>query len=170
MKIIYLHVISSLIVSIVFASCDIFKAEYASFKESNKQEYRFHNGNNEFALHFWRWTDNSCHKGYLGGCKMETNGRFKFKKKNEKNYDEAVFLVDLKAVDLRINDEKIPLSRICLRKDKNEIFIYTTFDYGKGSEEYQNLFFRIIPSDFITNNGKRAINDTISVKIFEKVH
>jgi hypothetical protein len=162
----YLYAISWFIFSMAFASCDIFKSEIVSFEGSNKQEYQFHNGNNEFTLHFMRWTDN----GHLNGFIMETNGRFKFKKKNEIIYDETVFLVDLKALDLRINDVKIPLSKIYLQKDKNSIFIETPFNYGKGSEEYQNLILSIIPSDFVTNKGKRVISDTISVRIYKDVN
>ena len=147
-----------------FLSCDIWKVERPTFEKSNIQEYEYKNGKNKFVLYFSRHTDTP-NKGFIYQFIMGTNGHFKYLNNKKDINDETTFLVNIKAADMRIDDDKISVN-IAL-KEKKIIIVSIPINIGNLPDDYQNKFFKIIPSDFIMNNGKRVINDTISVKLFE---
>ncbi len=137
------------------------------------REYQYVEGENEMIITFCRNSES----GQLGIIDFFTTGKIVMKNEVEKDSKgEHVFVVDPEAAVFQIDDKKIQLKE--KRRDSPDIDMYYSIVDSQRVQIFIDEIARdhvnqertlwIMPSDFILNDGKRVIRDTIVLKQFEK--
>lgn len=110
--------------------------------------------------------------GQLRSIRFETNGQF-VKKTDDNGNDnkDNIFVVDPKTADIRLGEKTLKLGKCtnppyegCINIEKQEMSI--VINNKEIKEKEKGTVLRIFPSDFVTNNGRRVINDTIFLKLW----
>ena len=108
----------------------------------------------------------------MRSIRFETNGQF-VKKTDDNGNDnkDNIFVVDPKAADIRLGEKTLKLGKCtnppyegCINIEKQEMSI--VINNKEIKEKEKGTVLRIFPSDFVMNNGRRVINDTIFLKLW----
>lgn len=136
----------------------------ATFPITEKDGFKeYSNGKYELKMYVSTGKDNST----LSSVWATTNGKFVLMNKLKGAADnDSLFVVNPKEARIWIDDTQIKLTK-CRMPSENE----ACFDLIKKKDML--IFFssttsgetvKILPSDFILNNGRRVINDTIQIR------
>lgn len=157
-----------LALTLTFISCSVELYILAPYNEGIMYEYQFRNGRYELKVTFSR----NKKTGQLRSIRFETNGQF-VKKTDDNGNDnkDNIFVVDPKTADIRLGEKTLKLGKCtnppyegCINIEKQEMSI--VINNKEIKEKEKGTVLRIFPSDFVTNKGRRVINDTIFLKLW----
>ena len=155
-------------------SCSIVWLFNATYNDGIIKEYQYSNGKSQFKMLF-----SGCQRygqsGKLQFIDLYTNSQFVMKEEYEKGFvEENVFVVDPKAATIYLDDKLMGLGD----QADNQGMGYISFErvgeqrmrvsINPMDPSMQKKTITIIPSDFILNDGKRVVNDTIRLNLYEE--
>ncbi len=147
-------------------SCSVEYLLIAPYNNGIMTEYQYRDGYRQLVITFQR----SGRTKYLRSVNLKCNTSFALKGDYDGKKENDCFIIDIDKAKIYLGNTPIALT---VKKDSS----FGTYIYVGDKDAYILLnhfestnherLFHIIPSDFITVKGKRVINDTINLNIYE---
>jgi hypothetical protein len=163
---------SSIVIVLAFLSCSIERMIIVPYNDGIMNEYQYRQGDKELVITFQRNSRTKC----ISSIVIKSNRCFLLANhKGSHSYIEEQkdnnFIVNVDSLHILLGDRLLAFAeweaynkdfqRISVKK--HEIIITINADVIDGETE----ILQIIPSDFIMDNNKRVICDTLSIKAWQ---
>lgn len=159
-------------ISLACVSCIVVWHFNATYNGGIMKEYQYTNGKNQFKMLF-SGSERKGHPGQLKYIDLYTNGLFMMKEEYGKVLEgDSVFVVDPKAAAIYLDDKLMGEGNQAVNSGMGYISLERIneqrmrISINPMDPSMKKKVIRIIPSDFIMNNGKRVVNDTIRLYLY----